>query len=202
MIVDALNKYARKLPEWPLYIIGMVPALWFVWLLFNDGLGVDPVRGLEHRLGKTALQLLVAGLAVTPLRCHLGINLLKFRRALGLLAFTYVALHLAVWLALDIQFLWGQIWKDILKRPYITLGMSAFVMMLPLAATSNKYSLRRLSARGWRRLHKLTYLVVLAGALHYVWLVKGWQTEPLIYLGTVLVLLALRIRLRPRQVTA
>ena len=192
MLLDRINNTARKLPAWTLYIALPLPALWFLYLGLTGGLGAEPIKALEHELGEVALQILIAGLAITPLRRHLGINLLKFRRAIGLMAFLYVFLHLLVWLVLDVQIL-GQIWADIVKRPYITVGMAAFVLMLPLALTSNNWSVRRLGPR-WRKLHKLTYAVVLLGAVHFVMLVKGIQLEPLIYLALILGLLALRWR--------
>jgi sulfoxide reductase heme-binding subunit YedZ len=130
------------------------------------------------------------------LRRFLGINLIRFRRAIGLLAFTYVGLHLLVWLVLDVQIL-AQIWADIVKRPYVTVGFTAFLLMIPLAATSNDWSLRRLGPR-WRRLHKLTYGVAVLGAVHFIWLSKGFQIEPLIYLAAILGLLVLRWRVRGR----
>ncbi len=191
-MVAALNTYARKLPPLAVYALGMVPAIWLVYLALTGGLGVEPIEALEHRLGEIALQLLIAGLAVTPLRRHLGLNLLKFRRAIGVLAFVYVLLHLLVWLFLDVQ-IWSQIWADILKRPYITIGMAGFALMLPLALTSNNLSLRRLGPVAWRRLHRLTYAVALLGAVHFVMLSKGFQLEPLAYLAAILGLLALRL---------
>jgi len=109
---------------------------------------------------------------------------------------------LMIWLALDIQFYWGEIWADIVKRPYITIGMTGFLAMVPLALTSNNASIKRIGAAGWRKLHKLTYLAAMAGALHYVWLVKGWQIEPLIYLAVVIGLLCLRIKVKQRRVAA
>ena len=194
---DAINRALRPVPAWALYVIGPLPAIWFVWLGLTGGLGPEPIKALEHRLGELALQLLLAGLTVTPLRRYAGVNLIRHRRAIGLLAFFYVTLHLAVWLLLDVQ-IWSQILADILKRPYITIGMAGFALMIPLAVTSNNGSVRRLGP-AWRRLHKLTYPAVLLGAVHYVMLVKGWQTEPLLYLGAALGLLALRLPLQRRR---
>lgn len=191
-LVQSVNNGLRRLPAWPLYIVGALPVVFLVVQLFAGQLGADPVKALEHKMGEIGLQLLVAGLAITPMRKYLGLNLLKFRRAIGVLAFFYILGHLAVWLALDIQFLWGEIWTDILKRPYITVGMVGFLLLLPLAITSNNLSLRKLGGMNWRKLHKLTYLAVPLGAIHFVMLVKGWQLEPLIYLGLILGLLALR----------
>lgn len=191
--IQTINQTARKIPAWSLYFVGLVPVSLLVFQLFAGNLGVDPVKRLEHELGEIGLQLLIAGLAITPLRTKLGINLIKFRRAIGLLAFAYVAMHLAVWLFLDMQLLLTQILKDIVKRWYITIGMFGFALMIPLAITSNNLSLRKLGAAKWRKLHKLTYGAALAGGLHYVILVKGWQVEPLIYLGVIIVLLGLRL---------
>ncbi|WP_299929354.1 protein-methionine-sulfoxide reductase heme-binding subunit MsrQ [uncultured Pelagimonas sp.] len=191
-MVEKTNAYARKLPTWVVYLIGVLPAPWFVYLGATGGLGFEPIKALEHELGELALQLLVAGLAITPLRRHLGINLIKFRRALGLLAFFYVFLHLLVWAVLDVQLL-SQIWADILKRPYITVGMLGFALLIPLAVTSNNWSVRRLGPK-WRKLHKLTYVAVLLGGVHYLMLVKGWQIEPMIYLAVIATLLTMRVK--------
>lgn len=198
--MNRVNSALKRVPNVSLYIAGVLPLFWLVFLLFNGGLGVDPVKALEHRVGKIGLQFLIAVLAVTPLRKFFGLNLIKFRRALGLLAFFYIVVHLAVWLALDIQFYWGEIWADILKRPYITIGMTGFVLLLPLAVTSNNASIRRMGPAGWRLLHKLTYPAAIAGGLHYVWLVKGWQYVPLAYLAGIILLLGLRIRVNRKRV--
>lgn len=202
-MVDFLNSRLRRVPTWVVYALGSLPFLWLVWLAFVGGLGVNPVETLEHELGLRALQYLVAVLAITPLRRFAGLNLIKFRRALGLLVFFYVLMHLVVWLVLDVQ-IPAQIWADIIKRPYITIGFGAFLLMVPLALTSNNLSIRKLGKR-WRQLHKLTYAVAVMGAVHFVWLVKGFQIEPLVYLGLILILLALRLRLpqwKPAKVPA
>ncbi|MCD1617487.1 protein-methionine-sulfoxide reductase heme-binding subunit MsrQ [Salipiger marinus] len=192
MMRDRINTALRRIPAWVIYAMAPLPVIWLVWQGFIGGLGVEPIRALEHELGEIGLQLLLAGLCVTPLRRYLGLNLLKFRRALGLVAFFYITLHLLVWLVLDVQ-IPAQIWADIVKRPYITVGMLAFVLMVPLALTSNNASVRRLGAR-WRWLHWLTYPVAVLGALHFVLLAKGFQIEPLIYLALALLLVALRGR--------
>jgi sulfoxide reductase heme-binding subunit YedZ len=192
-----INAAARRVPVWLVYLLGLVPAGWLVWLALTGGLGVDPVKALEHRLGELALQFLIASLAVTPLLRHARVNLMRFRRALGLLAFLYVALHLLVWLLLDVQ-IPAQIWADIVKRPYITIGMAGFVLLLPLALTSNDLSVRRLGP-SWRRLHRLAYVAAILGGLHYVMLAKGFQLEPLAYLAAILLLLGLRLAPRKRS---
>lgn len=198
--LQTVNATLRRLPIWAVYCLGAAPAAWLFYLGLSGGLGVEPIKALEHELGQLALKLLVAGLAITPLRRHLGLNLIRFRRAIGLLAFFYVCLHLLVWLLLDVQDP-ARIWADILKRPYITIGMVAFVLMLPLAASSNNWSVRRLG-RAWRRLHRTVYAVALLGALHFVMLTKGFQIEPLAYLAAIAGLLALRLPERGKRMPA
>lgn len=190
--LQRINQTIGRVPQWLLYSVAVVPPVWLLWLGLNGGLGVEPIKELEHRLGELALQLLIATLAIRPLREWTGINLLKLRRALGVVTFFYVALHFLVWLVLDVQFL-DQIWADIVKRPYITVGMSSFLLMIPLVVTSNNLSLRKLGPKRWRRLHWLMYPVVVLGALHFVMLARGFQIEPLVYMGITLFLLALRL---------
>lgn len=202
-IVQTMNSRLRKVPAWPLYIVGLFPAgFYFYWAVTNQ-LGADPLKALEHQLGIWALQLLIAGLLVTPLRNLLNLNLLKYRRAIGLLAFIYTCLHLLTYLWLDQQWGWGAILKDVTKRPYIIIGMVAFLCLVPLALTSNNASVRRLGAAGWRKLHKLVYLIAILGAVHYLLLVKAWPLEPFVYLGIVLILVGYRfLKLRRRRVAA
>jgi len=189
-----VNGQLRRTPTWPLYWLGMLPAVvYFYWAVTNQ-LGTDPLAALEHQLGEWALQLLIAILFITPLRQATGISLLKFRRALGLLAFIYVALHLLTWLVLDKQFFWAEILKDLYKRPYIIVGMTAFLALIPMAITSNNASIRRLGARNWGRIHRLGYVATAFGAIHYLLLVKSWPPEPVIYAILVAALLIWRLR--------
>lgn len=197
-LVDTLNSLARRLPVWPVYLILALPIPWFFYQGLNGGLGRDPVKGLEHLYGLWAMRLLIAGLVITPLRRELGLNLLRFRRAIGVMTFIYVLAHLMVWAVLDVQTL-SRVWADILKRPYITIGMAGFLCLVPLAATSNNWSLRKLGAR-WRKLHRLTYAAAVLAALHFIWLAKGFQLEPLVYAAVILALLVYRLpRKRIRQ---
>lgn len=197
-MIDFLNRIARKLPTWCVYVFGTLYPAWLLWQGLTGGLGVDPVKVMEHALGEAGLQFLIAGLCITPLKRYAGLNLLRFRRAIGLLSFSYIALHLLVWLVLDVQIL-SQIWADILKRPYITIGMAGFLLLIPLAVTSNNLSIRRLGRR-WRRLHQLVYIAVVLGALHFVMLAKGFQMEPLLYMAAVFALLLSRLTsLRARK---
>ena len=191
-IIDRINTTLRRIPTWAVYILCLLPVPWLLYLGMTNGLGREPIKALEHELGEIALLLLIVGLCVTPLRKYVGLNLMKFRRAIGVLAFTYVALHLAVWVVLDMSLLWQQMWADVWKRPYITIGMAGFILLLPLASTSNNLSVRKLGAAGWRKLHKLTYVAVLLGGIHYIWLVKGIQLEPILYMAAILGLLAMR----------
>ena len=131
----ARSKLWTAAPDWAVYLVGLVPAAYYVFAAFTYSLGPDPAKALEHALGEWALRFLILGLAITPLMRLARINLVKYRRAIGLTAFAYVVLHLATYLALDLQFDWGAIGKDIVKRPYITIGMAAFLMLVPLAAT-------------------------------------------------------------------
>ena len=190
-IVEAINGRARKLPTWVVYMVCLLPVPYLLYLGSTGGLGREPINALEHELGALALKLLIAGLCISPLRRFAGLNLIKFRRALGLLSFAYVVLHLLVWAVLDVQAL-DRIWADIVKRPYIAIGMLAFVLMIPLALTSNNNSVRTLGVL-WRKLHFLTYPVAFLAALHFVWLSKGFQFEPIAYMASVLVLLLLRM---------
>ena len=190
-MIDRLNTIARRVPTWVVYIVGLLPIPWLLFQAQTGGLGAEPIKALEKELGLLALQLLIAGLAITPARRYLRLNLIRFRRALGLLAFIYVSLHLLVWLVLDVGIL-SQIWADILKRPYITIGMAGFACLVPLAATSNNFSIRKLGAT-WRKLHRLTYLAAILAGVHFIWLVKGFQIEPLLYMAAILALLVLRL---------
>lgn len=193
---DAINSAVSRVPAWSLYILGPVPGIWTFWLAVNGKLGAEPIKALEQALGEIGLQLLVMVLIITPLRRFVGVNLIRFRRAIGLLAFVYIATHLLVWLLIDVRDI-GRIWADIVKRPYITIGMVGFLMMVPLAVTSNNWSIRRLG-RLWRKLHKVTYIVAVLGAVHFTMLVKGFQIEPLIYLAVIAGLLAIRTKGRAR----
>ena len=190
--MQRLNEILRLVPVRAVYLPGVLPAPWLFYLGMTGGLGVEPIEALEHELGELALQLLIFGLAISPLRRLIGINLMKFRRAIGVLTFSYAALHLLVWLVLDLR-VPAEIWADIVKRPYITVGMAAFMLMLPLAVTSNNWSVRRLGPPRWRKLHRLVYPAAILAGLHYVMLTKGFQIEPLVYLLLILGLLALRV---------
>lgn len=194
-LAQFLNGWLRRLPTWPVYVAGIVPAMvYFYWAVSNQ-LGADPLQVLERQLGKWALQLLILTLLVTPLRKWTGISLLKFRRAFGLLAFCYVCSHLLTWVVLDKQFYWSEILSDLYKRPYIIIGMTAFLVLIPLAITSNNRSIRALGAARWKNLHRLSYVAIILGAVHYLLLVKAWPPEPILYVAGAILLVLIRIRM-------
>lgn len=191
-MISRINSALRSVPAWVLYLLAPVPVVLLYYLGITGGLGIDPAKRIEHELGLWSLWLLMAGLAITPLRRWTGLNLIKFRRAIGVVTFFYILAHLLTWLVLDVQF--QNVWADILKRWYITVGMAGFVLMLPLALTSNDWSVRRLGGTAWRNLHKLIYPIALLGAAHFLLLVKGFQWEPILYAAVIAILLLTRVR--------
>lgn len=194
--MERLNGLARRLPTWVVYGLGLVPLAFLIWGAATGGLGVEPVKAIEHRLGELGLQFLLASLAITPLR-RIGLNLIRFRRALGLLSFFYIALHLVAWIWLDMGLRWAEMAADLVKRPYVMLGMLGFVAMIPLAVTSTNAAIRRMGPVAWGRLHRLTYAAILAGLAHLTLVSKVWTTEILVYLALGMLLLA--ARLLPRR---
>lgn len=168
---------------------------WQFWDVYNtgsDALGADPVAEIEHRLGLWALRFLMIALAITPLRQLTGqAVLIRFRRMFGLYAFAYATLHFSAYLFLDLRNYWTQIFEEIAKRPYITVGFAAWLLLLPLAITSTKGWIKRLG-RNWGRLHKLVYIIGVLAVLHFWWLVKSDIREPLLYAAILAVLLGWR----------
>lgn len=174
----------------------LLPLAHLVWDALHGTLGPDPVAQLEHRSGDWALRLLLATLAVTPLRRLSGWHkLIRYRRMLGLFAFFYITTHLMIYLVVDLGGFWSQLLGEIVKRPYITVGFSAWLLLLPLALTSTRKTIRRLG-RHWQRLHRLVYVAALLGTLHFLWLVKADHREPALYLGVFVLLMLARLNLR------
>ena len=195
-MLKILNKKLNLIPIWSVYFLLTLPSVYYFYLAINGTLSVEPVKALEHELGALGLKLIILILAITPLRNYLNLNLFRFRRAIGIMAYYYILLHFLVWLLLDVQVV-SLIVDDVIKRPYITIGFLAFVAMSPLALTSNNYSVRKLG-RIWHKLHKLIYGIAILGAIHFIMLVKGFQMEPLIYLLIILGLLGSRIKLQKK----
>ena len=192
-VVQSINTMSKKVPTWAVYILLVLPAVFYTYWLFTNQLGSDPIRAYEHQIGEWALQLIILGLVISPLRDRFKINLIKYRRSIGLMAFLYVILHLLSYVVLDQSFIWSEIWKDIVKRPYITFGMLASVLMLPLAITSNNLSIRKMGPQKWNKLHKLVYIAGIGAVLHFLLLTKTWEIEPAIYMLILFGLLTHRV---------
>ena len=176
-----------------LFLICLLPLARLIYLAFNGGLGANQIEFITRSTGTWTLVGLMLTLTVTPLRRLTGLNaLIRYRRMLGLFAFFYASLHFTTYIWLDQFFDLAAILKDIYKRPFITVGFAAFLLLVPLAITSTHAMMRRLGRR-WQQLHRLVYLIGFLGVLHYVWLVKKDLTQPLIYGGILLVLLFLRL---------
>jgi predicted Zn-dependent peptidase/DMSO/TMAO reductase YedYZ heme-binding membrane subunit len=184
---------ARVVLKTAVWIVCLSPLAALLYRFWTDDLTANPISYVTNELGQTALRLLLASLALTPLRLVFGIGWqMTLRRLLGLFAFFYVCLHLSVWLVLDHFFDWPQLGADIVKRPYITVGMLAWTLLLPLAATSTTGMIKRLGGANWRRLHRLAYVAAVLGCLHFIWLAKKVRVEPWIYAAILAVLLGIR----------
>lgn len=179
----------------------LLPLVMLVVGLINDSLGANPVETLTHETGEWTLRFLLITLSVTPARQILKLVwLIKFRRMLGLFSFFYATLHFITYIWFDQYFDWSEIVKDIIERPFITVGFAAFVMLIPLALTSNKMMMRRLK-KNWVKLHKLIYVIAVLGVLHFIWLVKADYLQPFIYGVILLVLLSYRAYQQRKSVT-
>ncbi len=172
----------------------LAPLMLLAWRGLHAGLGANPIEAITHATGDWTLRLLLITLAVTPLRRLSGWNrIIGVRRMLGLFAFFYACLHLATYVWLDQFFDWRAILHDIPKRPFITIGFAAFLLLAPLAATSTAGAIRRLGGLAWRRLHRLVYLATAFGVVHYWWLVKADTRPPALYASILVALLAIRL---------
>lgn len=179
------------------FTLALVPLILLVWKTSQNALGADPVAQLEHSTGLWALRFLLATLAITPVRRLTGWNaLIRFRRMLGLFAFFYASLHLTIYLVVDLGAFWSQILIEIAKKPFVTVGFLAWLLMIPLVITSTKGMMRRLG-RNWQRLHRLVYISGAFAALHFLWQVKYGKTiaalEPVVYAGIFLLLMLARV---------
>lgn len=175
------------------FVLALLPFVGIVVDALTGGLAAEPIKDITHRTGDWGLRILLMTLAITPLRRLTGWGkLLRVRRMLGLYTFFYICLHFTIWLVLDHFFAWDEIVKDIVKRPYITVGFSAFVLLIPLAATSTDAMIRRLGRR-WRQLHRLVYAIGALGVLHFLWSVKADWREPALYGAILAALLVARL---------
>lgn len=195
-----INTFLRHPLAKPLvFLCCLLPLAWIIWWLTGGGpaggaLQNNPQEFLNRYLGDWAFRFLLLALALTPLRLLTGAaGFLRFRRMLGLYAFFYVCLHLLSYVWLDQGFYWPELWKDIIKRTYITVGMVAFVLLIPLAATSWNKMIQRLGPKRWRRLHQLVYIIAPLACVHFFMMRKGLQLEPLIYAGICAALLGVRV---------
>lgn len=195
-MIRGINNALRGIPVWAVWLAGAVPFAVLLWDIFTGGLGVDPVQEVEHRLGQTALYFLIGGLAVTPLLRLTGVSLMRFRRAIGVICFAYALPHVLAWVVLDMGLLWGQMARDILKRPYLLFGMGSFLILIALAVTSNNLSLRRMGGQAWRRLHKLVYVAAPLAAMHWLWAIKVNEIAPIFWAAVIALLLASRLVIR------
>ncbi|NJD68066.1 MAG: sulfoxide reductase heme-binding subunit YedZ [Candidatus Methylomirabilota bacterium] len=189
-----MSTRARITLKSAVWAIALSPLILLLHRFLTDGLGANPISYVTNLLGDTTLRLLLASLALTPLRIALGISWqMGLRRLLGLFAFFYACLHFTVWIAVDHFFEWAELISDIVERPYITVGMLALTLLIPLAATSTSGMIQRLGGKNWRRLHRLVYLIGLLGVLHYLWLVKKGVNDPYLYAAILAVLLGVRL---------
>ncbi|MGH8245892.1 MAG: sulfite oxidase heme-binding subunit YedZ [Gammaproteobacteria bacterium] len=176
-----------------LFIAALAPAAWLLFRALTNDLGANPIKEVTHFTGDWTLNFLLITLSITPLRRLTGKNQwVRYRRMLGLFAFFYACMHFLTYLVLDQFFDWPEIWRDVAKRPYITVGFTAFVLLIPMAATSTRRMVQRLGAN-WRRLHSYIYAIGTLGILHYLWLVKADVRVPVIYGVVLLILLTLRL---------
>ena len=176
-----------------LWLLALLPFVRLVYLGFNDNLGANPIEFVEHSTGTWALVALLVTLAMTPIRLLTGqVWQIQLRRLLGLFMFFYACLHIITYVWLDFAFIWQDITKDIVKHPRILVGFAAFILTIPLAATSNSYMIKRLKTN-WKKLHQSVYLIAIFVVLHYLLLVKKDVTEPLYYAVALVILLGIRV---------
>lgn len=182
----------RSASVWLLYLVGLVPAVWQFYLGATGNLGADPVKTFELALGLWAIRFMILTLAVSPARELFGLNLVRYRRALGLLCFYYAVMHFTVYLVLDQNLMLAAVLADITKRPFIMFGMAGLTLLVPLAVTSNGFSIRRMGPN-WNRLHYLIYVVAITGAIHFALATKVLSPEQYLYLSLITLLLVYRL---------
>jgi len=176
------------------FLLCLIPFADLLWRLIRSDLGINPVETLQHGTGDWTIRFIVFTLCITPFRKVFKLpDLIRFRRMLGLFAFTYGCLHFLTYLGPDQNFSLTAMWRDVAKRPFVTVGFTAFVLLIPLALTSTARWIRRLGGRRWRMLHRAIYISAICGVIHYYWLVKSAVLRPLTYGAIVVILLVWRL---------
>jgi len=176
------------------FVLGLAPLFWLGWRAWQHRLTANPIEFITHYTGDWTLRLILIGLAITPLRKIFNLpNLIRYRRMVGLFAFFYGCLHFLTWIWLDKFFDVHELWADVVKRRYITVGFTAFLLLIPLAVTSTAGWIRRLGGKRWQRLHRLVYITAVCGVIHYYWLVKSDIRLPVLYGFLVAILLGWRV---------
>jgi len=192
MLTQINQKYLKVV----IFILSLVPIFYITYQILTNQLGPEPIKDITHHTGKWTLYFIVITLAMTPLKKMTKLNIwINYRRMFGLFIFFYASIHLMTYIGLDYRFDLASIGDDIIKKKYIFIGFSAWLLLIPLAITSNKRMMKILKNK-WKKLHRLIYLISLCGAIHYLWLVKRDLTEPLIFLTVILILLALRFKFK------
>ena len=190
----------RKYFKPGVFILSTIPFLFIFYKIYFNKLGPEPVKEITHFTGEWTLIFICLTLSMTPLKRLTNLNIwISFRRILGLFVFFYASLHLLTYIGIDYRFNLQPILDDVLKKKYIFIGFAAWVLLLPLAITSSQMMMKLLK-NNWKKLHRLIYVIAIFGALHYIWLSKTIFFRPLVYLVIILVLLALRIRIKKRNV--
>ena len=185
-------KYLKKI----VFILSLIPIFFIIYQIITDQLGPEPIKEITHHTGKWTLYFIVITLAMTPLKKITKLNIwINYRRMFGLFIFFYASVHLMTYVGLDYRFDLTSIGDDIIKKKYIFIGFSAWLLLIPLALTSNKWMMKFLKHK-WKKLHRLIYLISLFGVIHYLWLVKRDLTEPLIFLAIISILLTFRFKFK------
>ena len=190
-VFDLMRMSVRRIKIWYIYVTLLIPLLFLSYDLLSGQLGVDPMRAIEKSLGITAIYILILTLCITPFSTLTGINFIRFRRAFGLMSFFYIVLHFSTWILLDMQLRWGEIIESLTRKPFIVFGMMGFMLLIPLAATSNNYSVKKMG-KYWPKLHKLIYVAIILGGVHYLMMEKTIQNDALITFIIIMALISLR----------
>ena len=194
-----MNKQQTVYVKAAIWLFALMPLARLIWLGVNEDLGANPVEFVERSTGTWTLVILLTTLSMTPIRLLTGqVWQIQLRRLLGLFMFFYACLHITTYVWLDYSFVWVDITKDIIKHPYVIVGFSAFLLTIPLAATSNSYMIKRLKSN-WKKLHQIVYLIAILGVLHFWWLVKKDVTEPIYYAAVLALLLGVRLYFKQKS---